>query len=401
MKKKVIINTSTFVTSKKDMIPNFINSMVESLNSKFDDLELIVLRPMRDYKETPYIENGFKVIPYKYLPFTTHQNLYKYGLKPAYEKNRLNIFKIFSLFVSQFFVLIKIIRNEKPDYIYCQWFIPQAFITALVVKIYPSKFYFSTYGADVLITKNIKFIGKKIVRFVVNSCDKFSAISDLNLSLIKDSFNKNKLNLNKGKVIPLPIDNYFFETKEYKKNFENNFLSIGRLVAVKGIDLLIDSIVKIDVKEDFRLDILGDGVEKAGLEKKVISNKLEGKIFFHGWKDNDEKMQFIKNSDVVLITSIQNKTTMEGGPLTLIEALSQKKIVICSDSVGYSQHIKSGVNGLKFKSGDINSLKETIMIYLNMTNDQKKLISEGGFNLSKLFNQDKITEEIYDHFFND
>ena len=83
------------------MIPNFINSMVESLNSKFDDLEIIVLRPMRDYKKLLY-ENGFKVIPYKYLPFTTHQNLYKYGLKPAYEKNKLNIFKIFSLFVSQF-----------------------------------------------------------------------------------------------------------------------------------------------------------------------------------------------------------------------------------------------------------------------------------------------------------
>ena len=57
------------------------------------------------------------------------------------------------------------------------------------------------------------------------------------------------------------------------------------------------------------------------------------------------------------------------------------------------------MNGLKFKSGDFNSLKETIMIYLNMTNDQKKQMSEDGFNLSKLFTQDKITEELYNHFF--
>jgi len=67
MKKKVIINTSTFVSSSEDKTPSFINSMVESLNLEYEHLEIVVLRPMRDINENTYIEKNYKVIPYRYF----------------------------------------------------------------------------------------------------------------------------------------------------------------------------------------------------------------------------------------------------------------------------------------------------------------------------------------------
>lgn len=399
MKKKVIINTSTFVSSSEDKTPSFINSMVESLNLEYEHLEIVVLRPMRDINEKTYIEKNYKVIPYRYFWPISHQNLFKVGLSPAYEKNKLNIFKIFSLFIAQFFAIIRVIRTEKPDYIYCQWLIPQALVTALAVKIFPTKFYFSTYGADVLIVKNIKFIGRGLVRFIVNSADKFTAISKLNYSLIEESFYPRKIDASKGKIIPLPIDNFFFEVKNFKKSPENNFLSIGRLVPVKGLDLLIDSIAQIDKDMKFKLDILGEGIEKENLVRKVKNENLENIVFFHGWQNNEEKIDFISDSDVVFITSIQSKSTMEGGPIALIEALSQKKVVICSDSVGYADHIENGFNGIKFQSGDITSLKKAIDFYLKLDIKDKLRIQENAYKLSLKFKRDTITKDLYSYLF--
>ena len=48
------------------------------------------------------------------------------------------------------------------------------------------------------------------MRFIVNSADKFTAISKLNYSLIEESFYPRKIDASKGKIIPLPIDNFFF-----------------------------------------------------------------------------------------------------------------------------------------------------------------------------------------------
>ena len=130
--KKVIISTSTFKSDQEDSTPDFINSMVESLSDTYENLEIIVFRPMKDKFEQEYFEKNYKVVPYRYHWSVKKQTLWKYGLKPAYDLNKLNIFKILLLFISQIFALIKLIKSEKPDYIYSQWFIPQAFTAAIV-----------------------------------------------------------------------------------------------------------------------------------------------------------------------------------------------------------------------------------------------------------------------------
>jgi len=79
--KKIIINTSTYKSSKDETTPDFINSMIKSLNKKYDQIEIVVLRPMKDIYEEVYFENNYKVVPYRYLWSIKGQTLWKYGLK--------------------------------------------------------------------------------------------------------------------------------------------------------------------------------------------------------------------------------------------------------------------------------------------------------------------------------
>lgn len=403
--KKIIINTSTYKSSLDEATPDFINSMIKSLNEKYDQIEIVVLRPMKDFNEDVYFEDNYKVVPYRYFWNIKGQTLWKYGLKPAYDLNKINIVKILCLFIAQFFSLKKLIKLEKPDFIYSQWLIPQALITATIKNKSNFKKFFSTYGADVLIMKNLGYLGEKVINYIVRNTDKFSAISSLNLSQINSSLNKELKQQNKSKIIPLPIDDFFYEQKtSYSEKIkENKFLSIGRLIEYKGVDLLIDSldILNKEGLTNFSLQILGDGIDREFLEQKVKKLNLHDNIKFEGWKNNDEKLKSYNESNVVFIPSKQTKTTMEGGPLTLIEAMSQRKICICSDSVGYSEHIHDGVNGILFKSGDIESLYQSIKKYLNMNDNEKSNMKQKAFETSLLFKRDNITKELYSFFFSD
>ena len=401
--KKVIISTSTFKSDENDMTPDFINSMVDSLTHTYNDLNIIVFRPMKDRYEKEYYQNNYKVVPYRYHWSIKKQTLWKYGLKPSYDIDKKNIFKIIFLFISQFFALIKLVKKEKPDVIYSQWFLPQAFVTAMVNKVFSVKSCFSTYGADVRIVKNIPFFGKRIINFVVKNTNQYSAISSLNLDIIISTLNKNLKNKKNYKIIPLPIDEIFFKREIPKKQEINklNFLSIGRLIEVKGIDLLIDAFSNIEFRDkDITLNIVGDGVDKAKLMEMSRKFNLTERILFHGWKSNDEKMKFYDKANVVFITSKQDNQIMEGGPLTLIEAMSQKVFCICSDSVGYAEHIVDGHNGLIFKSGSSKSLINAIERYLDLSEEDVELITYNALKTSKKFKRDKITSEIYDYFFN-
>ena len=90
---------------------------------------------------------------------------------------------------------------------------------------------------------------------------------------------------------------------------------------------------------------------------------------------------------------------MEGGPLTLIEALSQKKIVICSDSIGYGSYIQDGINGIKFRSGDVSDLVHSVKRYLDLSEFDKQKMSISGYKVSLKFKQEEITAKLYSFLF--
>ena len=141
------------------------------------------------------------------------------------------------------------------------------------------------------------------------------------------------------------------------------------------------------------------GLIRLNLKEKSKNLNLSNNILFHGWKNNDEKMKFFDQANVVFVTSKQNNTIMEGGPLTLIEAMSQNIICICSDSVGYSEHIIDGYNGIVFKSGSSQDLTKAINRYLNLSDDQIKAIQNNAFQTSQQFKRIEITKDINKYFF--
>jgi len=113
---------------------------------------------------------------------------------------------------------------------------------------------------------------------------------------------------------------------------------VGRLVKLKGVDLLISAFADLLVKNPhLTLQIVGDGEERGSLEKQVQSLGLEGVVEFLGFQEKEEIQQRLLPSWDVFV----NPSSQEGLPTTVIEALFAQCITVATD-VGGTREIADG-----------------------------------------------------------
>lgn len=104
--------------------------------------------------------------------------------------------------------------------------------------------------------------------------------------------------------------------------------SVGRLDHIKGFDILINEVSKLNF--DFRLNIYGDGKERDNLQNLINSLNLKNKIKLVGFCDDIPKA--LANSHLQVISSRK-----EGFPLTLIEGIFYSNILISSKVGGIDE----------------------------------------------------------------
>ncbi len=169
----------------------------------------------------------------------------------------------------------------------------------------------------------------------------------------------------KGTIIKNPIANEFIESDEINiENRDNNkFYSVGRLVAEKGYDYLINAFVKFhSLYNETTLTIYGEGKEREKLEELISENQADTYIFLPGKLENvAEEMQKAK------FFILSSKT--EGMPNTLLEAMASGCICVSTDcDFGPGEIIIHGINGFLVEYGNEKQLIENLSnIYKSKT----------------------------------
>lgn len=143
----------------------------------------------------------------------------------------------------------------------------------------------------------------------------------------------------------------------YKNHFGNslpNLIFIGRLTAVKRLDLLLDALLILNKKNKlFNLTLVGDGEEKNTLKERVKKLNLDDQVWFYGaCYDEKENAELIYNAD--LCVSPGNVG------LTAIHAMTFGCPVITHNNFPYQmpefEAIKQDVTGNFFDYNDADSI---------------------------------------------
>ena len=171
-------------------------------------------------------------------------------------------------------------------------------------------------------------------------------------------FNKDKLlqlkQIKKEKVFVKP--NYVEEAKEIVpyKNRKNQFIYVGRLEEIKGIDVLLEAwkLMKAEAPE---LIMCGKGPLEEWAKEYIEKNNLS-KVKLLGFIPNTEVRKLIGESKALVLPT----QVYEGFPMTIAESYACGTPVIGSDLGNTGSLIKNGISGYKFAPNSAKELTESV-----------------------------------------
>ncbi|MFH0853954.1 MAG: glycosyltransferase family 4 protein [bacterium] len=151
------------------------------------------------------------------------------------------------------------------------------------------------------------------------------------------------------------IDPSYLSITKNKITANNNFiLYFGRLSNEKGINVLLEAMLKIH--KNISLKIAGAGPELENLKKITLNLDLKNRVELLGIKHGHELSELLNNAKAIIIPSIWP----ENMPYTMLESMAMGKIVIASRIGGIPEVITDRTNGFLFKPGDSSDLAEKI-----------------------------------------
>lgn len=135
-----------------------------------------------------------------------------------------------------------------------------------------------------------------------------------------------------------------------------NLLFVGRLDRVKGVMVLFDALVALlDRGVDVRLCLVGDGPQRAELERRCTRLDLGERVRFAGYQNAEQVQQHLERCDVFVLPSFA-----EGVPVSLMEAMARRRPVIATAVGGVTELVTPGESGLVVPPGNVEALAEAI-----------------------------------------
>lgn len=127
--------------------------------------------------------------------------------------------------------------------------------------------------------------------------------------------------------------------------------SLGRLTEQKGYHLLVHALRGLP---DARLVLVGDGPERASLERLADELGVAGRLTITGWVE--DARSHLCGFDIFALPS-----AWEGMPLGIIEAMHAGLPVIASDVGSVSEVVADGETGYLVSSGDLEGIRERLL----------------------------------------
>lgn len=169
--------------------------------------------------------------------------------------------------------------------------------------------------------------------------------------------------------------------KKYFSQKKMNILFIGRIIPVKGIDILLKSVVPF--KDKVRLIIAGDDSGRyAEMCKKMAHEKGIDAVFTGAIgkkKGSEEVVYFYRNADLFVLPNKYTPREYEAVEVwgsVIDEAMYLSLPVICTTITGCSEDLVKD-NGRIVKEGSVKELQQALEDFLNNPKKWKEMGKKG------------------------
>ena len=189
-------------------------------------------------------------------------------------------------------------------------------------------------------------------------------------------------------TFPLPSGEPMLQPERVVPPGQQLLLAVGRLDRQKGFSILLDSFATLAPQyPSWHLVILGEGPDRAGLERQVATLGLRGRVTLPGRVGNVG--DWYQRADLYVMSS-----RFEGFPNTLGEAMAYGCAAISYDcDTGPQDIIRPGVDGLLVTPvGDVGGLARDELERKRMA--ARAIEVRGRYSLAQILN---MWDELFSH----
>jgi len=297
---------------------------------------------------------------------------------------------------------ITIVQNNKFDIIHAHdWLVAytarvlkRSFNIPLITTIHATE-----YGRNNGIHTEMQRTISNVENWLVNESDRIIVNSNYmrNELLSIFSVQESKISVVSNGVDLNKFDNVFVDTdfrKNYASNNEKIVFYVGRLVNEKGVQILLQAIPKIlSNYNDVKFVIAGKGPCLNNLIELSQKLNIKDRVYFTGFVSEGVLLKLYKCSEIVVFPSIY-----EPFGLVALEGMVAGIPVVVSDTGGLREIVNHKEDGMKFYSGNSNSLADCILELLKDENLSDKISNCALQKVHKLYNWNNISEIILNEY---
>jgi glycosyltransferase involved in cell wall biosynthesis len=417
-KPALLILTSSFPSSPDDETCGYIRDFARSMSAKFD---VEVLAPP-DPNDVDWPADVFRLA--RSASFLSRLTV---GFQASSDLNELASGSLFAKLCSLPSLLCffgrAFLMSLRADVICSHWLAPSGVVAAIASRILRKPHIVIEHsGALHFLARSCT--GRTIAKFIIAGSDRVVVVSgDLKLKLLKMCPAARE----KTEVVPMgimtdhacvigelhsneqasmsctgaaPCAPLHRESAIYAKrgghggpplqvHHSRTVLFIGRLVEIKGVDLLLSAMKGMT---DVRLVIAGDGDKRRELEK--LAREISVAATFVGRVGARQRQVLLAAADVVVVPSRELADgRTEGTPVVCLEAMAAGRVVVAARTGGLGDVIIDGQNGLLFEPGDDLMLKQQLILALG-NEELRRRVSANARRTVRAYDWSRIGERF-------
>lgn len=166
-------------------------------------------------------------------------------------------------------------------------------------------------------------------------------------------------------------------------------VTAGRLVPWKGVSVLLEVVDRLRHEyDDITCVVIGDGEERAELEKKVKLLRLQDVVRFTGSVSKDTLGALIKAGDVFVLN-----TAYEGLSHQLIEVMDIGTPIVTTAAGGNTELIEDGIHGYLVEFNDPDALHDAIRRVFEHPESGERMV-QSARGRSKDFTKQNVSEAV-------
>jgi glycosyltransferase involved in cell wall biosynthesis len=360
----VVVLTSTYPRWRGDPEPGFVHELARRLVGRF---RVVVIGPHAAGAAPRETLDGVDVIRYRYAPAAFETLVNDGGIVTNLRRSRWKVLLLPAFVISQWLALRRVLRSGEIGAVHAHWFIPQGIVAAWMAQSRRMPpFLVTSHGSDLLALKGR--LADALRRIVLKRASAIAVVSGAMKERLRDY---PAADPDRIYVAPMGVDlSARFTPDPATQRNAHEILFVGRLVAGKGLEVLLDAMrVVVLTVPSAVLRIAGFGPLAPWLHEAITAQGLAAHVTCAGAIDNAKLPEFYRRAAVFVAPF----TIEQGFGLTLIEAAGCGCRVVASDVPSCREIVGSIGTGTIVPIGDRAALASALVAAL-----RAPAVSPGG-----------------------